>query len=183
MYAIVDGVLQHRGGDCTDCAGGDPHRVVSAVEATTESINRVVNDLHSRMGPILTRTQMLLDDTQPKISSLVDDASHIVYLARGHAQKMDRILTDATDRLRGQLVHADRILTGTLEAVEDAGVKLKRNFWGPVQKASAMVQGIKVGLDVLRSRRGSATKRANVSRKTNCLFRGQKFQEIGNEMA
>jgi hypothetical protein len=97
--------------------------------------------------------QILLDDTQPKISSMVNDASHIVYLARGQAQKIDRVFTDAADRLRGQLVHADRILTGTLEAVEDAGAKIKHSFWRPVQKASALVQGIKVGLDILRSRR------------------------------
>jgi len=120
---------------------------------TTESVNHLVGDLHSRVGPILTRVQILLDDTQPKISSMVNDASHIVYLARGQAQKIDRVFTDAADRLRGQLVQADRILTGTLEAVEDAGAKFKHSFWRPVQKASALVQGIKVGLDLLRSRR------------------------------
>ena len=121
---------------------------------TTENVNRLVGDLHSRVGPILTRAQILLDDTQPKISSMVNDASHIVYLARGQAQKIDRVFTDAADRLRGQLVQADRILTGTLEAIEDAGIKFKHSFWQPVQKASALVQGIKVGLDLLRSRRG-----------------------------
>ena len=68
---------------------------------TTENVNRLVGDLHSRVGPILTRVQILLDDTQPKISSMVNDASHIVYLARGQAQKIDRVFTDAADRLRG----------------------------------------------------------------------------------
>ena len=125
------------------------------LKRTTESINRVVNDLHSRMGPILTRTQILLDDTQPKIANLVEDASHIVYLARGQAQRLDRIVGEATDRLRGQLVRVDRILTGTLEAVEDAGTQVRQTFWGPVHKASALIQGIKIGLDVLRSRRGA----------------------------
>jgi hypothetical protein len=120
---------------------------------TSENVNRVLGDLHARVGPILTRVQILLDDTQPKISSMVNDASHIVYLTRGQAQKLDRVFTDAADRLRGQLVHVDRILAGTLEAVEDAGSKFKHSFWQPVQKASALVQGIKVGLDLLRSRR------------------------------
>lgn len=124
------------------------------LKRTTESINRVVNDLHSRMGPILTRTQILLEDTQPKIANLVEDASHIVYLARGQAQRLDRIVGEASDRLRGQLVRVDRILTGTLEAVEDAGTQVRRTFWGPVHTMSALVQGIKIGLDVLRSRRG-----------------------------
>lgn len=123
---------------------------------TSENVNRLVGDLQSRVGPILTRVQILLDDTQPKISSMVNDASHIVYLARGQAQKVDRVFTDAADRLRGQLLHADRILTGTLEAVEDAGSKFKSNFWRPLQKATALVQGIKVGLDLLRSRRGGS---------------------------
>ena len=122
---------------------------------TTENTNRLITDLQSRVGLILTRVQILLDDTQPKISSMVNDASHIVYLARGQAQKIDRVFTDASDRLRGQLVHADRILTGTLEAVEDAGTKFSHSFWRPMQKASALVQGIKVGLDLLRSRRRS----------------------------
>jgi len=123
------------------------------LKRTTESVNRMVNDLHSRMGPILTRAQILLDETEPKISALVEDASHVVYLARTQAQKMDRIFSEATDRLRGQILRADRILTGTLEAVEDAGVQVRRSFLGPVQKVSAFVHGIKIGLDVLRSRR------------------------------
>ncbi len=122
---------------------------------TMQQIERTVNDLNTKFSPILTRVQILLEDTQPKISTMVSDAAHIVYLARGQAQKVDRVFTEATDRLRGQLVRADRILTGTLEAVEDAGAQFKHSFWRPVQKASALVQGIKVGIDLLRSRRSS----------------------------
>ena len=69
------------------------------VRQTNKKVNGLVTDLHTRVGPILTRAQILLDDTQPKISSMVADAAHIVYLTRGQAQKMDRVLTDATDRL------------------------------------------------------------------------------------
>ncbi|HYL64417.1 MAG TPA: hypothetical protein VE077_17525 [Candidatus Methylomirabilis sp.] len=125
------------------------------IRETNKKVNGLVGDLQTRVGPILTRVQILLDDTQPKISNMVADAAHIVYLTRGQAQKMDRILTDASDRLRGQLNHADRILTGALEAVEDAGSQFRSTVWRPMQKASALVQGIKVGLEILRSRRGS----------------------------
>jgi uncharacterized protein YoxC len=128
------------------------------VRRTTENVNRLVGDLQSRVGPILTRVQILLDDTQPKISSMVNDAAHIVYLTRGQAQKVDRVFTDAADRLRGQLVHMDRILTAALETVEEAGSQFKHSFWRPMQKASALVQGIKVGLDLLRSRRSSGAR-------------------------
>ena len=126
---------------------------------TMQQIERTVNDLNTKFSPILTRVQILLEDTQPKISTMVSDAAHMVYLARGQAQKVDRVFTEATDRLRGQLVRADRILTGTLEAVEEAGSQFKHSFWRPMQKASALVQGIKVGIDLLRSRRSSSRSR------------------------
>lgn len=129
------------------------------IRQTNKKVNSLVGDLQTRVGPILTRVQILLDDTQPRISEMVSDAAHVVYLTRGQAQKMDRILTDASDRLRGQLNHADRILTGALEAVEDAGTQFRSTVWRPMQKASALVQGIKVGLDILRSRRGGSGRR------------------------
>src|SRR5713101_1735269 len=73
-----------------------------------EQTHRILNDLQSRVGPILTRVQILLEDTQPRISEMVADAAHVVYLARSQAQRVDRVCTEAADRLRGQLVHADR---------------------------------------------------------------------------
>ena len=127
--------------------------LVFEMRRTTENVNRLVTEMQSRMGPILTRIQILLDDTQPKIASMVNDASHMVYLARGQAQKVDRVFTEAADRMRGQLVHMDRIISAALESLEDAGLNFKNSFWAPMQKASALVQGIKVGIDLLRSRR------------------------------
>ena len=137
---------------------------------TMKQVEDSVTDLNRKVGPILTRVQILLDDTQPKISTMVSDAAHIVYLARGQAQKVDRVFTDATDRLRGQLVRADRILTGTLEAVEEAGSQFKHSVWRPMQKASALVQGIKVGIDLLRARRAPASHRDEAPEHEEELF-------------
>jgi hypothetical protein len=123
------------------------------MKKTMERVDRFTDDMQTRVGPILTRVQILLDDTQPKISEMVSDAAHVVYLARGQAQKLDRVVSEASDRLRGQLVAADRILTGALETVEEAGTQFKRGVWKPVQRASAVLTGLKVGLDFLRSRR------------------------------
>src|SRR6202049_612040 len=80
------------------------------LKKTTESVNKMVGDLHSRVGPSLTRTQILLDDTQPKISALVEDAAHIVYLTRSQAQKFDKIATEASDRLRWHIGAVGRLL-------------------------------------------------------------------------
>jgi len=121
----------------------------------SERLERFTGDLESLLTPILSRVQIFLEDTQPKISEMVADAAHVVYLARAQAQKVDRVFTEASDRLRGQLVRADRILTGAMETMEDAGSKFTHSVWRPVQKVSALMQGIKVGIDLLRARRAN----------------------------
>lgn len=118
-----------------------------------EHTTRIATDLHARITPILSRLQVLMEDAQPRITSMLSDAAEITHVARGQAQKVDRVFTEAADRLRVQLIRADRILAGALEAIEESGSKLRRTLWGPVHEASAFIKGVKTGLDFFRSRR------------------------------
>jgi vacuolar-type H+-ATPase subunit H len=109
--------------------------------------------MEARVEPILTRVQYLIEDAQPRISSAIADAAEITHLARSQAQKVDRVFTETLDRARMQLAHADQILTGALEAVEDAGSQIRRTVVGPINSASAVIRGIQTGLEFFRSRR------------------------------
>jgi hypothetical protein len=102
------------------------------------------------MGPILLRVNRILDDSEDRIHSIMSDASEITRVARGQAQKVDRVLSEVMERLRLQITRVDQIITGTLEIVEETGSKFRRTVWGPVQQASAIIKGIKTGLDVIR---------------------------------
>jgi len=112
--------------------------------------SKIAEDLQSKIDPILTRTSRILDDSEERISSIMGDAAEITRVARGQAQKVDRVFTEAVERLRIQVIRADQILTGTLEVIEDAGSKFRRTVWTPVQQASALLKGLKAGLDILR---------------------------------
>jgi hypothetical protein len=73
------------------------------------------------------------------------------------------VFTEAVERLRIQVIRADQILTGALEVVEDTGMKFRSTLWGPIKQASAVMKGIKVGLDLLRNvRSGGARSAADV---------------------
>jgi hypothetical protein len=122
----------------------------SQMRKAITDFTRIANDLHSRVDPILGRISRILDDSEDRISSIMGDASEITRLARSQAQKVDRVFTDAVDRLRIQVVRADHILTGTLEVIEEAGSRVRKTVWGPLQQASALLKGLKVGLDFIR---------------------------------
>ena len=125
------------------------------VRQMNERMTRLATDLHARLSPILTKLDAMIDDSQSRVASIVADAAEIAHLARGQTIKFDSVFTEAVDRLRDQVLRADQILTGALEAVEDAGSKFQKSIWEPVQQASAFIKGVKSGLDFLRARRRS----------------------------
>jgi hypothetical protein len=120
---------------------------------TAARVEETIADLNARLTPILSSIQILVEDVSPRISSIVSDAAELTRLARGQAQKVDRILTETIERLRLQLIHVDQILTGAMEAVEEAGSRLRDTVWGPVVKASAIIRGIQTGLEFFRAAR------------------------------
>ena len=120
---------------------------------TAARVEETVADLNARLTPILSRVQLLVEDVSPRISGIVSDAAELTRLARGQAQKVDRILSETLERLRLQLIHVDQVLTGAMEAVEEAGTRLRDTVWGPVVKASAIIRGIQTGLEFLRTAR------------------------------
>ena len=116
----------------------------------------VVDDLQRRVNPVLSRLQTLVEEAQPRISTMISDAAEITHLARNQVQRVDRVLTEGVDRLRMQLVHADQILTGALETVEETGTRIRSSVWRPMQSVTALVRGIQTGLEFYRGRRRHA---------------------------
>ena len=120
------------------------------LKMSMQEFTRIANDLQGRVDPILLRVNRILEDSEERISSVMGDTAEITRIARGQAQKVDRVVTEALERLRIQVIRADQILTGALEVVDEAGTKFRNTLWGPIRQASAVMKGIKVGLDMLR---------------------------------
>lgn len=126
---------------------------------TAARIEKTVAEINSRLMPLISRVQILVEDISPHIIEIVTDASEITYLARGQAQKVDRILSETLERLRMQLIHVDQILTGAMEAVEEAGSRVRQTVWGPMVKATALIRGIQAGIDFFRTVRQKRDRR------------------------
>jgi hypothetical protein len=138
---------------------------------TAVLVERTVTDFNTKVAPLVSRVQLLVEDVAPRISGIVADSSEIARLARGEAQKVDRVLSEALERLRMQLIHVDHILTGAMEAVEEAGSQLRQSVWGPVMRATAMVRGVQAGIDFFRnSRRRRGPVEASVEQQDEGMF-------------
>jgi phage-related protein len=128
----------------------------SQVRRLNERLMNVLDEIHTKVTPVISRVDDLIRETKPQIVGMVTDASDVVSVARSQAIKFDRVLTETLDRMRIQLLHLDQILTGALETVEETGSSIRRTIEGPVRQASAIIRGIRTGLEVLRSGRRAA---------------------------
>jgi isocitrate/isopropylmalate dehydrogenase len=115
------------------------------------TFTRIASQLQARMDPILVRTNRILEDSEERIASIMGDGAEIARVARSQAQKVDRVFSDMVERLRIQVVRADHILTGALEVIEETGSTIRSKVWKPVHQASAVLKGIKAGLEFIRS--------------------------------
>jgi hypothetical protein len=124
------------------------------MKTAIEKFTTIATDVKVRVDPILLRVNRILEDSEDKIASITSDTAEITRLARGQAQRIDRVVTDSLERLRVQVIRADQILAGALEVIEDTGTKVRKTLWAPVQQVSAVLKGVKVGIDVLRGSQG-----------------------------
>jgi hypothetical protein len=123
------------------------------VRSAVQEFTKIANQLQTRIDPILLRTNRILEDSEDRIRSVMSNAAELTEIARSQAQKVDRVFTDAVERLRVQIVKADQILTGALEVIEDTGSTIRTKLWEPFNQASAILKGIKAGIEFIRGQR------------------------------
>lgn len=112
----------------------------------------VAGEVESKLSPVLVRADRLLADSESHIRDIVHDSHEIVHLAKTNSQRFDRVLEEAADRLRHQIIEADRMVTGAFDAIEDAGAEIRRSVIEPVRTATAFVRGVRAGVNFFRGR-------------------------------
>lgn len=140
------------------------------MRSATQEFTRLARDMHARVDPILVRVNRILDDSEDRIASIMGDATEITRLARGQAQKVDRVFTDTIERMRIQVIRADHILSGALEVIEESGTKFRRTLWGPVHQVSAVIKGLKAGLDFVRGQQQPRRQESDAATQDEELF-------------
>ncbi|HWG57608.1 MAG TPA: hypothetical protein VN661_01025 [Candidatus Acidoferrales bacterium] len=124
--------------------------IVASFRVAIAKVLKLAEDYQGKLDPILFRTGRILEISEEHIATIMTDAAEVTRVARSQAQKVDRVFTDAVERLRLQVMRADHILTGALEVIDEAGSKFRRTLWAPVQQASAVLRGLKASLDFIR---------------------------------
>jgi hypothetical protein len=118
------------------------------------NLSREFND---KVSPVLGGIRAVVSDSQRSIATILEDLADISHRARQQVIRFDSVMADAADRLRLQVIRADQMLAAALGRVEEAGVVVRQNVLGPIREASALIHGVKTGLEFILSHRKPAT--------------------------
>lgn len=122
--------------------------------------NKLVEQISLNVEPVLKAASELLQDSREKIASLTGNLNDISLLAKNQMTRLDFFLEDTTERAQRQVLRLDDLISDTMSRVEQTTEAIQQGVLTPVRELTAVVAGVRTGLDFLFRRDRKTVERA-----------------------
>lgn len=120
--------------------------------AALKRVNEISKLAEQHVIPMLGTTRQLLDETSPKLKVAAQNVMEISEKAKVQAAHASTAMDDLLKKTESQADRVDEMITGTLNSVAHATASVQRAVSVPVRQMGAVLHGLKVGLETLRSK-------------------------------
>ena len=135
-------------------------RLYKRTEALMDEVARNAEPVLRAARELLTEGRELLTEGRDRLQVLTTNLTEISQLTKYQVLRVDGFLTEASDRARLQLIRLDDLMGDTMHKLEQTTETIQRSILGPVREMSAILAGVRTGLDFLFRRNKKATERA-----------------------
>jgi hypothetical protein len=119
------------------------------------SLIATVEEAAHNATPVLRAAREMLADGKEKLSLISQNLVEVSQLTKLQITRVDEVMTDVSDRLRRQVIRVDDLVTNTVVRVEETTEMVQKNVLKPVREISAILAGVRTGLEVLLHRNRS----------------------------
>jgi len=116
-------------------------------------IENIRADVNQRLDPIHRSVTEILTDTREPVHNITHNLAEISRILRERTGQVDLVVEDLVDKTRLQIVRVDQMVSDLVEKVENTSETVQRSFLLPIQEVTAVMKGVRAGLDLLFSRR------------------------------
>jgi methyl-accepting chemotaxis protein len=134
-----------------------------ALKGALGRLNEVSKTAEDHVIPALASARRLIEELSPQVKVAVANvvvASQNVAAVSKTVRDQTEQVSETVDELRQkteiQAERVDEIVTGTLNSIAHATAMLQRAVTGPARQVGAVLNGLRAGFDVLRSREREA---------------------------
>jgi len=129
---------------------------VVALYRVGSKVQKRVDEMKTRVEPIIDTTRKIMDENAPKVSALATNvvdisgrAKEIAAVATDQAHRFAEVGRDIAARAKVQVARVDTVVDETVEQVHHAGDNVKAAVMKPVREASAVLAGVKAAVTTL----------------------------------
>lgn len=129
-------------------------------------VNSIADIVETKTGPILDKTNQMLQDLAPKVQtitdkvqSLTENAEQISATVRVKVDELGVTVSELNETVREmnvrtamQVARVDGIVSDALHATEEISQTLQQGIKGPVRQIAGIIAGVKAGLETLIER-------------------------------
>jgi hypothetical protein len=130
------------------------------------SLMATIEEATQNAGPVLRAAREMLTDSKEKLSLVSQNLVEVSQLTKQQMARFDDVMADVSDRLRRQVIRLDDLVSNTVARVEETTEAVQKNVLKPVREISAILTGVRTGLEVLLHRNRSRAGRPAPGRAT-----------------
>jgi methyl-accepting chemotaxis protein len=130
-----------------------------ALKGALGRLNEISKKAEEHVVPVLQSTRSLLEEVSPKLKVAAQNALEVSQTAREVSQTVKaetaRVAVSVDELMEKALVQADRVdemVTATLNTVAHVTSTVQKTVSGPVRQVNALLNGLRAGFEVLRSK-------------------------------
>jgi hypothetical protein len=124
-----------------------------AIRKIPGQIESVRSDVKQRLDPLTQSTLEIVNNSREPLRNITANLAEISKILRDRTAHADQVAAELLDKSRAQIVRVDQMVSELVEKVETTADAVQRGVLGPVQEISAVVKGVRSGLEFLFSRR------------------------------
>jgi hypothetical protein len=124
-----------------------------AIQKIHLEVQGVRADVKQRLDPLTQSVGEILTNSREPVRTITQNLAEISRIMRDRSAHVDVAVADLVDKSRLQVARIDEMVAHLVERVEATADVVQRNILVPLNEVSAVVKGVRTGLEFLFARR------------------------------
>jgi len=116
-------------------------------------IESVRSDVKQRLDPLAQSALEIVTNSREPLRTITANLADISKMLRDRTSNADAVAAELMEKSRAQIIRVDRMVSDLVEKVETTADAVQQGVLGPIHEISAVVKGVRSGLEFLFSRR------------------------------
>jgi len=134
--------------------------VMGGILIAMRDLHRDIDSIHSstrqKLDVLTQRVTDFIATSREPVHNVAANLAEITRILRERTGQFDSVAADLLDRTRLQIIRIDQMVTGMVEKAQSTAGVVEQNVMTPVHEVSALIAGVRKGLEFLFAQRRSA---------------------------